>query len=216
MGSPSPFGDKRLASPSSNPISAEPRGSGPSTGRSRADACHLRFDCDPDRCRLLGALPFDAGGRRRGTAQIATGKPARRLRDAANRLGARAYRHHHQPDCAGAVAAGGARRNQSERFQFEADPGSQFFVSYALPKVPVTDALTLAVHVRANRVGVQLYGRVVLPEDVDPETRAPSFLLIQGTDLRACGPLAAAGIDPACCRRSSARPGSCGPRRGGR
>ncbi|MGC8641227.1 MAG: hypothetical protein ACP5XB_15275, partial [Isosphaeraceae bacterium] len=71
--------------------------------------------------------------------------------------------------------------NQSERFQFEADPGSQFFVSYALPKVPVTDALTLAIHVRANRSGVQVYGRVVLPEDVDPETRAPSFLLIQGT-----------------------------------
>ena len=71
--------------------------------------------------------------------------------------------------------------NQSERFQFEAEPGSQFFVSYALPKIPVTDALVAALHVRANRVGVQLYGRVVLPEDVDPETRAPSYLLIQGT-----------------------------------
>jgi hypothetical protein len=71
--------------------------------------------------------------------------------------------------------------NQSERFQFEADPGSQFFVSYPLPKVPVTESLTTALHVRANRVGVQLYVRVVLPEDVDPETRAPSFLLIQGT-----------------------------------
>lgn len=70
---------------------------------------------------------------------------------------------------------------RSERFQFESEPGSQFFVSYPLPKVPVTDALTTVLHVRANRVGVQLYGRVVLPEDVDPETRAPSFLLIQGT-----------------------------------
>ena len=29
--------------------------------------------------------------------------------------------------------------------------------------------------------GVQLYGRVVLPADIDPETRAPSFVLIQGT-----------------------------------
>jgi hypothetical protein len=35
--------------------------------------------------------------------------------------------------------------------------------------------------VRANRVGVQLYARVVLPEDIDPETRAPSFVLVPGT-----------------------------------
>jgi hypothetical protein len=70
--------------------------------------------------------------------------------------------------------------NQSERFEFEADAGSQFFVSYALPKIPVTDSLQAALYVRANRVGVQLYGRVVLPGDIDPETRAPSFVLIPG------------------------------------
>ena len=62
----------------------------------------------------------------------------------------------------------------SERFQFEADPGSQFFVSYALPRIEVTDSLQVALYVRANRVGVQLFGRVVLPADIDPETRAPS------------------------------------------
>ncbi|MGO8903566.1 MAG: hypothetical protein ACLQU5_35275 [Isosphaeraceae bacterium] len=71
--------------------------------------------------------------------------------------------------------------NLSEHFQFDADTGSQFFVSYALPKVPVTDKLQAVLHVRANRVGVQLYGRVVLPADIDSETRAPSFVLIQGT-----------------------------------
>jgi hypothetical protein len=71
--------------------------------------------------------------------------------------------------------------NLSEHFQFEADPGSQFFVSYALPKVPVTPRLEASLYVRANRAGVQLYGRVVLPEDIDPETRAPSFVLIAGT-----------------------------------
>src|SRR5271157_1282681 len=70
---------------------------------------------------------------------------------------------------------------QSEHFQFEADVGSQFFVSYPLPRIPVTDTLQAAVYVRANRVGVQLYGRVVLPADIDPETRAPSFVLIAGT-----------------------------------
>src|SRR4051812_33880976 len=69
----------------------------------------------------------------------------------------------------------------SERFQFEADAGSQFFVSYPLPAVPVNDKLSAAVYVRADRIGVQLYGRVVLPADIDPETRAPSFVLISGT-----------------------------------
>lgn len=69
----------------------------------------------------------------------------------------------------------------SERFQFEADAGSQFFVSYALPPVPVTDKLEAVVYARADRIGVQLYARVVLPEDIDPETRAPSFVLIPGT-----------------------------------
>jgi hypothetical protein len=71
--------------------------------------------------------------------------------------------------------------NFSEHFQFEADTGSQFFVSYALPKIPVTDKLQAVVHVRASRAGVQLFGRVVLPADIDAETRAPSYVMIQGT-----------------------------------
>jgi len=71
--------------------------------------------------------------------------------------------------------------NLSEHFQFDADTGSQFFVSYALPKIPVTDKLQAVLHVRASRAGVQLFGRVVLPADIDSETRAPSFVLIQGT-----------------------------------
>ncbi|WP_165250588.1 hypothetical protein [Paludisphaera soli] len=69
----------------------------------------------------------------------------------------------------------------SERFQFEAEPGSQFFVSYPLPNIPVTDALEASLSVRANRAGAQLFVRVVLPKDVDPESRAPSFVLVPGT-----------------------------------
>jgi hypothetical protein len=71
--------------------------------------------------------------------------------------------------------------SQSERFQFEAEPGSQFFVSYALPKVPVTETLQASLYVRGSRAGVQLFARVVLPADVDPETKAPSFVLVPGT-----------------------------------
>ena len=69
----------------------------------------------------------------------------------------------------------------SERFQFDARLGSQFFVSYSTPPVPVTDELAVSLYVRANRPGVRLYGRVVLPADVDPDTKAPSFVLVPGT-----------------------------------
>ncbi len=69
----------------------------------------------------------------------------------------------------------------SERFQFEAGPGSQFFVSYATPRIPVSDDLDVSLAVRSNRAGVQIFGRVVLPADVDPETRAPSYVLVPGT-----------------------------------
>ena len=69
----------------------------------------------------------------------------------------------------------------SERFQFEAGPGSRFYVSKALPKVPVTEDLALSLYVRSNRTGAQLFGWVVLPADIDPETKAPSYLLVPGT-----------------------------------
>jgi len=69
----------------------------------------------------------------------------------------------------------------SERFQFEAGPGSQFLVSYATPKIPVSDDLNVGLQVRSNRAGVQIFARVVLPANVDPETKAPSYVLVPGT-----------------------------------
>lgn len=69
----------------------------------------------------------------------------------------------------------------SERFQFVAGVGSSFFYSYPIPRSPVTDALRVELYVRSNRSGVRLYGRVVLPKDVDPETRQPSYVMVPGT-----------------------------------
>jgi hypothetical protein len=69
----------------------------------------------------------------------------------------------------------------SERFHFEAGPGSQFFVSYATPKIPVSDDLKAGLYVRSSRAGVQIFARIVLPSDVDPETKAPSYVLVPGT-----------------------------------
>jgi hypothetical protein len=69
----------------------------------------------------------------------------------------------------------------AEHFRFNSGLGSGFFFSYPLPKVPVTDALRASLYVRANRAGVQLFARVVLPADIDPATNQPSFLLVPGT-----------------------------------
>ncbi len=69
----------------------------------------------------------------------------------------------------------------SEHFQFETTSGNQFLVSYTTPRVPVSDDLSLSVFVRANRTGARIYGRVVFPADIDPETKAPSFVMVPGT-----------------------------------
>jgi hypothetical protein len=69
----------------------------------------------------------------------------------------------------------------SEHFHFEAGPGSQFFVSYPTPKVPVSDDLKVGLFVRSDRAGIRIYARIVLPADVDPDTKAPSYVLVPGT-----------------------------------
>jgi hypothetical protein len=69
----------------------------------------------------------------------------------------------------------------SEHFQFASGPGSSFFYSYALPKVPVTDDLRVSLFVRANRTGIRIFGRVILPQDTDPDSGQPTFVLVPGT-----------------------------------
>jgi hypothetical protein len=73
------------------------------------------------------------------------------------------------------------RGKLAEHFQFETTSGNQFFVSYATPRVPVSDDLSVSVFVRANRGRVRIFGRVVLPADIDPDTKAPSFVMVPGT-----------------------------------
>ena len=69
----------------------------------------------------------------------------------------------------------------SERIAFNSGVGSSLFYSYATPNVPVTKDLSLELFLRANRSGMQLFARVILPADTDPETKAPSYLLVPGT-----------------------------------
>ena len=69
----------------------------------------------------------------------------------------------------------------SEGFQFEAGIGDGLYFSYRLPNVPVTEELKVGLYVRSNRSGAQVLGRVVLPADVDPDSRRPSFVLVPST-----------------------------------
>jgi hypothetical protein len=68
----------------------------------------------------------------------------------------------------------------SEGFSFEAGIGGGLYFSYKLPNIPVTNDLKVSLYVRSNRSGAQLLGRVVLPADVDPDSRQPSFVLLPG------------------------------------
>lgn len=69
----------------------------------------------------------------------------------------------------------------SEHFQFAAETGGQFYVSLRTPRIPLESDPRIGLWVRSNRAGVRVHARVVLPADVDPETKAPSFVLVPGT-----------------------------------
>lgn len=83
-------------------------------------------------------------------------------------------RHHERTE---AMAHEG---NRSERFEFVTGPGSGVFFGYPLPRVPVVADLKASVHLRAGQAGAQLLGRVVLPNDTNPDTGQPSFITIAG------------------------------------
>ncbi len=68
----------------------------------------------------------------------------------------------------------------SERFAFMAGAGSVLYYSHDLPKIPVNEDVRASIQVRSNHPGVQLLLRVILPNDVDPDTNQPSFLLLAG------------------------------------
>lgn len=74
----------------------------------------------------------------------------------------------------------------AEHFQFEAGPGGDgFYVSYALPRVAITDETKISLQARSDRPGAQLLARVILPADVDPETNKPSYVMVAGSTVQA-------------------------------
>ena len=71
----------------------------------------------------------------------------------------------------------------SEHFVFDAGPGSALYYSMGVPKIIVSDKLKGSLYVRSSQPGIQLFSRVVLPEDLDPDTGRPSFLLVPGESV---------------------------------
>lgn len=56
----------------------------------------------------------------------------------------------------------------SEHLQINADKGNYIHYYYATPKAPICEELNISLWVKANRPGVQLLARVVLPRERDP------------------------------------------------
>lgn len=77
--------------------------------------------------------------------------------------------------------------NRSERFVFKAGPGSGVYASYAVPKIAITDDLTLKLNLRSNLGGMRLLARIVFPEDKDPDTGRPSFVVVAGDSYENVG-----------------------------
>ena len=138
---------------------------------------------------VLAAAGFLAAGLVAARGGAAAGEPAGggrrdpgRFRGRPDELAAGVHRHDGAAAGPRAIASGGAWRAAVGAFPVRGRAGAAgSYVSKALPKVPVTADLSLSLYVRSNRTGAQLFGWVVLPADIDPDTKAPSYLLVPGT-----------------------------------
>src|SRR5579871_4686542 len=71
---------------------------------------------------------------------------------------------------------------RSETIQLEAESGNYIHYTYTLGRAAVTDDLNVSLWVRANRPGVQLLARVVLPKERDPNNPGqPLTALLEGS-----------------------------------
>ena len=70
---------------------------------------------------------------------------------------------------------------KSELIQLQAEKGSFIYYTYPIGKAPVTDELTVSLWIKANRPGMQLLCRVVLPRERDPKNpEQPLTVLLEG------------------------------------
>ena len=79
------------------------------------------------------------------------------------------------------------RGDQSERICVEASNGTYVYYTHPIPAARLIDEFVASVWIRANRPGMQLMARLVLPRATDPRTGRPVTTLVRGTIYRAAG-----------------------------
>jgi hypothetical protein len=76
---------------------------------------------------------------------------------------------------------------RSERLRLVGDNGSYIYLGHAVTEARIIDELQGNVWLRADRPGLQLLARVVLPRTIDPSTNRPATLLIPGDSYSKVG-----------------------------
>ena len=77
---------------------------------------------------------------------------------------------------------------RSEYIELNAEPGSYIHYTYDVGKAIVSNELNVSLWVKANRPGIQLLCRVVLPREHDPRNLAkPLTALIRADDYQITG-----------------------------
>jgi hypothetical protein len=75
----------------------------------------------------------------------------------------------------------------SELLQISAGAGTYVYFTHELGTARIVAELAPSVWVKANRTGIQLLARVILPHTIDPRTGQPTATLIQGSSYSAVG-----------------------------
>jgi hypothetical protein len=77
---------------------------------------------------------------------------------------------------------------RSEFIQLNAEPGTFIYYTYSPGKAPITDELSVSVWVKANRPGISLRCRAILPRERDPKNlQQPLSILLTGDTYQLVG-----------------------------
>ncbi|HEV3416257.1 MAG TPA: hypothetical protein VG056_05575 [Pirellulales bacterium] len=83
---------------------------------------------------------------------------------------------------------GGAHTGQaSEQIRVTGSNGTYIYFSHPVPPSQITSELAPSVWIKADRPGLQILARIVLPNLIDPKTRQPAAVFIRGTSYSQVG-----------------------------
>ncbi|HEV2970701.1 MAG TPA: hypothetical protein VGY55_12090 [Pirellulales bacterium] len=83
---------------------------------------------------------------------------------------------------------GGAHTGQaSEQIRVTGSNGTYIYFSHPVPPSQITSELAPSVWIKADRPGLQILARIVLPNLIDPKTRQPAAVFVRGTSYSQVG-----------------------------